>query len=260
MLEWVQRPRVAAGMLRLDKKTVLLFLALLGIVAGAVYLLHATSLMQLFVNRRELLAFIEEHRAYAAFIFIGLQVLQVVAAPVPGEVTGFAGGIVFGPFWGIVYSTIGLTIGSWLAFMLARLLGRPLVERVVSPEIIRRYDYVMRHKGLFLAFLLFLIPGFPKDYLCYLLGLGHMCQRDFLLVSATGRLLGTTLLTLGGAYFRDARYVAFFTVVGISLAVILVAMIYRDRLERLFRRMRALQRVKAIAEHRRLRKKVQNTK
>lgn len=242
-------------MLKLDKKTVLLFLAFVGIVAGAVYLLYATSLMQLFVNPRELLAFIEEHRAYAAFVFIGLQVLQVVAAPVPGEVTGFAGGIVFGPFWGIVYSTIGLTIGSWLAFMLARLLGRPLVERVVSPEIIRRYDYVMRHKGLFLAFLLFLIPGFPKDYLCYLLGLGHMRQRDFLLVSAAGRLLGTVLLTLGGSYFREARYVALFTVVGISLALILIAMMYRDRLERLFRRMQAAQRVKSIAAIRRSRKK-----
>jgi uncharacterized membrane protein YdjX (TVP38/TMEM64 family) len=80
------------------------------------------------------------------------------------------------------------------AFGLARLAGRPLVEKLVSPETIKRYDYVMKHKGLFLAFLLFLIPGFPKDYMCYLLGLGHMGQRDFLIVSTTGRLLGTVLL------------------------------------------------------------------
>ena len=109
----------------------------------------------------------------------------------------------FGTGWGILYSTIGLTIGSWIAFMLARLAGRPLVEMIVKPETIKRYDYVMKHKGMFLAFLMFLIPGFPKDILCYLLGLGHMGQRDFLLVSTTGRLLGTTLLTLGGTLFRD---------------------------------------------------------
>ena len=66
----------------------------------------------------------------------------------------------------------------------------------MSRETIDRYDYVMKHKGLLLAFLMFLIPGFPKDILCYILGLGHMNQRDFLLVSATGRLLGTVLLVV----------------------------------------------------------------
>jgi len=223
-------------MLKFDKKTILLLLLLGGVVAGIVYLLYASNLFDLFINRRHLVSFFREHRTYAALIFIGLQALQVVAAPVPGEVTGFVGGIFFGPLWGVVYSTIGLTIGSWIAFMLARLLGRPLVERMVSMETIRRYDYVMKHKGLLLAFLMFLIPGFPKDFLCYLLGLGHMRQRDFLLISATGRLLGTVLLTMGGTYFRDARYGALFTVVGVSLAIILLVMIYRERVELLLRR------------------------
>jgi uncharacterized membrane protein YdjX (TVP38/TMEM64 family) len=83
---------------------------------------------------------------------------------------------------------------------------------------------------------MFLIPGFPKDILCYILGLGHMRQRDFLIVSAAGRLLGTVLLTLGGTFFRDAQYGALFTVIGISLLIILLVMIYRDRVERLLRR------------------------
>ena len=224
-------------MLKFDKKTVFLLLLLGTVVAGVAYALYASNLFDLFINRRHLVSFIKEHRAYAALIFIGLQALQVVAAPVPGEVTGFVGGIIFGTMWGVVYSTIGLTIGSWIAFVLARLLGRPLVERMVSAETIQRYDYVMKHKGLWLAFLMFLIPGFPKDFLCYLLGLGHMRHRDFLLISATGRLLGTILLTMGGTYFRDARYGALFTVVGVSLAIILLVMIYRDRVEQLLRRM-----------------------
>jgi uncharacterized membrane protein YdjX (TVP38/TMEM64 family) len=169
---------------------------------------------------------------------------------VPGEVTGFVGGYFFGTFWGIIYSTIGLTIGSWTAFMIARLLGRHIVEVVVNAEVIKRYDYVMKHKGLVLAFLMFLIPGFPKDILCYLLGLGHMGQRDFLLVSTTGRVLGTTLLTLGGTLFRDARYWAFFTVVGIGIGAILLVMIYRENIERWFRMMRARHHRKSRAEKR----------
>ena len=120
--------------------------------------------------------------------------------------------------------------------MLARTAGRPLVEKIVNPETIRRYDYVMKHKGLFLAFLMFLIPGFPKDILCYILGLGHMGHRDFLMVSTTGRLLGTVLLTLEGELFRDKRYAAFFTVLGISIAIILLVMVYRNGIERWFRK------------------------
>ena len=224
-------------MLKPEKKTVLLLLLAGAIFASIGYAIYASGLFDLFVNKRHLLSYIKEHRTYASLIFIGLQAVQVVAAPVPGEVTGFVGGMFFGPVWGVIYSTIGLTIGSWAAFMLARWLGRPPVERMVSAETIQRYDYVMKHKGLWLAFLMFLIPGFPKDFLCYLLGLGHMRQRDFLLVSASGRLLGTILLTMGGMYFRDERYGALFTVFGLSLAAILLVMVYRDRIEQMLRRM-----------------------
>jgi uncharacterized membrane protein YdjX (TVP38/TMEM64 family) len=138
--------------------------------------------------------------------------------------------------------------------MLARLAGRPLVETIVKPETIKRYDYVMKHKGLFLAFLMFLIPGFPKDILCYILGLGHMGQRDFLLVSTTGRLLGTTLLTLGGTFFRDKRYGALFTLLGISMLLILLTMVYRVTIERWFRRQRAAQLLKHRADRAKLKK------
>ena len=124
----------------------------------------------------------------------------------------------------------------------------------MSPETIRRYDYIMKHKGLFLAFLMFLLPGFPKDYLCYLLGLGHMRQRDFLAVSITGRLLGTVLLTVEGSFFRDKRYVAFFTILGISIVMVLLVMIYRGNIERWFRRLRAAQLLKHRADQARLKK------
>jgi uncharacterized membrane protein YdjX (TVP38/TMEM64 family) len=224
-------------MFRPDKKTILLILLAVAVMGGMVYALYATGLMDLLTSKNRLLQFIQENRTHAATIFIGVQIIQVVAAPLPGEVTGFVGGILFGPVWGVVYSTIGLTIGSWIAFMLARLLGRPIVERIASRETIERYDYVMKHKGLLLAFLMFLIPGFPKDILCYILGLGHMRVRDFLIVSATGRLLGTVLLTMGGTFFRDARYGALFTVIGISLIIILLVMIYRDRVERALQRL-----------------------
>jgi uncharacterized membrane protein YdjX (TVP38/TMEM64 family) len=241
-------------MIKLDRKTMSGFVLVGLVLGGILYLLYAHGFIAYFTDRRHLLHLISEHRAYAALIFIGLQVLQVIAAPVPGEVTGFVGGMFFGTAWGILYSTIGLTLGSWIAFLLARLAGRPLVEMVVKADTIKRYDYVMKHKGLFLAFLMFLLPGFPKDILCYLLGLGHMGQRDFLLVSTTGRLLGTTLLTLGGTLFRDKRYGALFTLVGFSIFLILLTMVYRVSIERWFRRQRAAQLIKHRADRTKLKK------
>jgi uncharacterized membrane protein YdjX (TVP38/TMEM64 family) len=235
-------------MITLNKRAIAGLVVFGAAIAVMLYLLFPLGMVQYLTDKQRLLAMIKEHRADAAVIFIGLQVLQVVAAPVPGEVTGFVGGLFFGPLWGVLFSTIGLTIGSWLAFILARFAGRPLVETFVKPETIKRYDYIMKHKGLFLAFLMFLIPGFPKDLLCYLLGLGHMRQRDFLIVSTTGRLLGTILLTIGGAFFRDQRYAAFFTLAGISVAVILVTMIYRENIEDWFRGMRLRHHQKTRAE------------
>jgi len=231
-------------MITFNKKTIGGFMLAALVLGGMFYLLYAHGFIAYFTDKTRLLHFINEHRAYAALIFIGLQVLQVVAAPVPGEMTGFVGGMLFGTAAGIFYSTIGLALGSWVAFMLARLAGRPLVEMVVKAETIKRYDYVMKHKGLFLAFLMFLVPGFPKDILCYLLGLGHMGQRDFLLVSMSGRLLGTTLLTLGGTFFRNRQYGALFTLFGISLFLILITMVYRETIERWFRALRAAQLLK----------------
>jgi uncharacterized membrane protein YdjX (TVP38/TMEM64 family) len=235
-------------MITFDKKSITGIVLLCAVIAGLLYLLFPLGLVRYFTDKKLLTHFIQEHRAYAALIFVGLQALQVVAAPVPGEVTGFVGGVIFGTVWGVIYSTIGLAMGSWLAFVLARFAGRPLVEKFVNPETIRRYDYVMKHKGLFLAFLMFLIPGFPKDILCYILGLGHMGHRNFLVVSTTGRLLGTVLLTAEGSFFRHKRYGAFFTVLGISILVILLVMIYRETIERWFRRIRAAQRLKSRSD------------
>ncbi len=235
-------------MIRFDKKIILGIAVLVLFVAAVMYLLFSLGFVRYFTDRSLLTHFITEHKTNAAIIFIGLQSLQVIAAPVPGEVTGFVGGVFFGTAWGALYSTIGLTIGSWIAFVIARIAGRPLVEKMVKPETITRYDYVMKHKGLFLAFLMFLIPGFPKDYLCYMLGLGHMGHRDFLIVSTSGRLLGTILLTLEGSFFRNKRYAAFFTVLGLSILFILLVMVYRASIERWFRSIRAAQYLKSRQE------------
>jgi uncharacterized membrane protein YdjX (TVP38/TMEM64 family) len=201
---------------------------LLLIIVLSTYLFIHYDLYTFFIDKNKLITFIHS-QPYDELVFIFLQILQVVAAPIPGEVTGLIGGFLYGPVMGTVYSTIGLTIGSWLAFALARFFGLPLVEKVVRPAIIDKYDYFLEHRGLFVSFLLFLIPGFPKDYLCYIMGLSHMKTMHFLGISTVGRLLGTVLLSVSGSCARNNQYMALLIIAGASFIFITVAYYYRDK-------------------------------
>lgn len=210
-------------------------LILIFIIGGITVIFYKTGLIHFFLNKERLLKFLDSLGPAAFIGFILLQAAQVVAAPIPGEVTGLLGGFLYGPFLGVILSTLGLTLGSYIAFALSRTFGRPFVDRFVDRAIMSRFDYLLHHKGAFLVFLLFLIPGFPKDYLCYILGLGHLSTMEFLVIGGTGRLFGTILLTLGGDYIRHHQYGRFFILVGVALIVVFIAMAYRDKLERFFR-------------------------
>jgi uncharacterized membrane protein YdjX (TVP38/TMEM64 family) len=167
---------------------------------------------------------------YSPAVFVLLQVLQVIAAPFPGELTGVAGGFVYGKGIGFVLSAVGLSLGSWVAFELASILGRPFVERFVRAEVLQKFNFLTTRTGTLICFVLFLFPGFPKDYLCYVLGLSRMRLSTFLLVSVLGRLPGTYLLTMQGATIRDEQYHTFLLITVASLGVLIIAYLYRNQL------------------------------
>ena len=195
-----------------------------------VYLGFRESL-RFFSNKPRVNSFLASFGPYAPLAFMGLQVLQVLFAPVPGEITGFIGGYLFGFGPGFAYSTLGLTLGSLLAFLISRHLGQPFVRRFVGQETMRKFDYLMEHKGAFFSFVFFLIPGLPKDYFCYLLGLSPMHIVTFLIISTVGRIPGTLLLTMQGQAIRSEDYRAFFVILGLALLSIVLTIIYRDWIE-----------------------------
>jgi len=217
----------------MNRSAVLKITILLALIVVVGFLFYHYNLYGFFVSRKKLIHFVNSFGPLSVLIFIGLQVLQVIVAPIPGEVNGFIGGYLYGPFLGTLYSTIGLTIGSWLAFVLARWLGLPFVEKVVSPEIIQKYDCFMEHRGTLVTFILFLIPGFPKDALSYIVGLSHMRMTTFLIVCTAGRFLGTMMLSISGSYARNEQNAAMLAILGVSALVVLLAYYYREDLLRL---------------------------
>jgi uncharacterized membrane protein YdjX (TVP38/TMEM64 family) len=187
------------------------------------------------MDRERLQGFLNSLGPLSFIGFIFLQALQVIAAPIPGEVTGLLGGFLYGPFLGTILSTIGLTFGSWFAFYLSKTFGQPFVDKFVSRKTLDKYDYLLHHKGAFLVFILFLIPGFPKDILCYILGLGHLSTKEFLVISTVGRFAGTVLLTVGGSYLRHQQYYRFSVLLSIAVIVVFLVMVNKEKMERLFR-------------------------
>lgn len=182
-----------------------------------------------FVNKEKAVSLVKSFSPFDIFAFIGLQILQVVFAPIPGEATGLLGGFIYGPVLGTIYSTIGLTLGSWLAFTMARAFGLPFVEKTINPGLIKKYDYLLEHKGAIITFVLFLIPGFPKDALCYIMGLSHMRVGMFLLISTVGRVFGTIMLSVCGSFARNHEKAALFIAFGVTAAIVILAYLYKDK-------------------------------
>lgn len=187
-----------------------------------------------FFEPKRLRIFVASFGPFAAGIFILVQVLQVVVAPVPGEVTGFVGGLLFGKMSGFILSTIGLTLGSLFAFSITRTFGMGFVEKVVKKEYIDKFNHFVTHKGLNITFVLFLLPGFPKDSLCYLLGITRIRLIDFLFMNIFGRLPGTLMLTLQGNAVKNGQYHAFFWLLVMSIAFTVILYFSRNYIIRGF--------------------------
>ncbi|MGO8693003.1 MAG: TVP38/TMEM64 family protein [Rectinemataceae bacterium] len=196
------------------------------------------ALFGLFRDRAAIRSWIEARGSWGPMAFVGLQVLQVVIFVIPGEIVQVAGGYIFG-FWpGSILSLVGITIGSMVNFAAGRLLGRPFVESIFPKE---KIEAVERATGSGKAaagfFLLFVIPGIPKDVLCYVAGVTGLGFPSFLAVSILGRfpgILGSSFMG-SAAYDRDFRM----ALVVLVLACVLFfgGLVFKERIERFLARL-----------------------
>ena len=184
---------------------------------------------KLFKDEEQSKAFIRSFGMGAPAVFIIFQVLQVLFAPVPGEATGFIGGILFGAGQGFVYSSIGLSIGSWINFSIGRFFGKRYVRKLIPDDKLEWFDSLLKRQGIVVISILFVFPGFPKDYLCYFLGLSTFPWKVFIILASFGRMPGTFMLSLQGAFlFRS--YGWFALLLGLCLLLAGFGYWYRNQL------------------------------
>ncbi len=194
--------------------------------------IFSEQLFKIFSTPEKLKMWISSLGFIAPFAFICAQALQVIVFFIPGEVPQIAGGYLFGVWLGSLLSLVGITIGSIISFLLSRLLGVPFVYALFKPDKVDAVRHLAESpRAAITFFLFFLIPGIPKDILCYVAGLTPMKLYLFLLLSTLGRLPGI----LGSALMGDAaagkRWILASIILFVSTLLFIVGFLLRNRIQ-----------------------------
>ncbi len=178
-------------------------------------------------NPQDFRDWVDARGIWGRLIFVGMVVLQVVVAFIPGEPIELAAGYAFGFWEGSILTLMGFLIGSWLVFALVRRFGVKLVEVFFSKNKLEEIKFLQNPKKTkVISFLLMLIPGTPKDMLSYAAGLTHLTTAEWLTIVAVGRLPSLITSTVTGAAAGEQNYLVSAISLGVTLLITLVGIIY----------------------------------
>ena len=151
---------------------------------------------------------VDERGFWGKALFVGMVMLQVIVAFIPGEPFELAAGYAFGAVWGTVLVWIGLVLGSTIVFLFVRKVGVKAVEVFFPRERIDSLRFLKDEKKLnAAAFLLFFIPGTPKDLLTYAAGLTKIRLLPWVLITSFARLPSIVTSTVSGSALGTQKYV-----------------------------------------------------
>lgn len=173
-------------------------------------------------DREELQRIVVDSGPWAPLVFMFLQMLQVVIAPLPGTVISLAGGYIFEAVWATLYAMIGTTVGFWIVFVVSKRYGRRVMRYFVPADKIAKYDRIASSKGAF-AFISvgFLFPFIPDPVLGYVAGTTPIPTRVLMVISLLMRFPGIAMTSTVGSQFGQGNY----TTVVVMLTVLLVVLV-----------------------------------
>ncbi|MEC4273807.1 TVP38/TMEM64 family protein [Adlercreutzia sp. R25] len=163
-------------------------------------------------------------------ILLAIQFLQIVVAFIPGEVVQVAAGMIYGPWVGALIIWLGCIISSAFIFVLVHKLGAPFVQAMVPEKYMSTFrKWETSEKFNAIVFILFLIPGLPKDVFTYLTPLTHMSLRNFVIISNVARIPGIVLSTYAAAGLVSGDIVQSVIIFAVTAVVAIVALVVYSR-------------------------------
>ena len=213
----------------------------LGIIAYA-SLKFAPSITRLIRQPEKFRTFLSSYGPLGPVIYALLSAVQIIIAVIPGEIVQIAGGYAFGTALGTLYAMIGTVVGTLVVFWAVRYLGFSLVKALIPPKQFEKFKFLICDPRSEIAiFVLFLIPGIPKDTLVYLSGLTPIKPMRFLLISTIGRFPGVLGSAYIGANIQEKDYLPVWIMFGIALVLFVAGVLLRDKI---IDRVQRLRRVK----------------
>lgn len=205
----------------------ILFCALVGWLVGV-------PMIRMANDPAQFRAWVDGYGLLGKVIFVGMVVLQVLVAFIPGEPVELAAGYAFGFLEGSMLTLAGFLIGSALVYGLVKKYGVKLVEVFFDREKINEFSFLKNPKKTrALALILMTIPGTPKDFLSYFAGLTQLKIGEWLAIVAIGRLPSLITSTVTGAAAGSENYVLSVIMLGITLLITAAGLIYYRRISRL---------------------------
>lgn len=187
-------------------------------------------------------AFFRQYKTQSIFVYMGAQILQIVICIIPGQWLQFAAGYMYGFWLGFLFSFIGAALGSVITYYLAKLLGRDAMHLIFGEA--RINDFIRKlnsKKAIVAVFLIFLIPGVPKDLCNYAAGISEMRLKPFLLVSLVGRSPGMMGSLLIGRQIEAGYYTGAVVVAVVAVFLCVLGIVMRKRitkwLDRIYNRL-----------------------
>ncbi len=210
-------------------KLILLLLIIVGIPLIIYYLFP--DFVRQFKTMEGVNAFLDQYKTASIFIYIGLQTIQIIISVIPGQILQFSAGYAYAFWLGYLYSMIGIFLGTIITFYLSKTLGTDAMYAIFGEKKIDKFVTILNSKKAYvIIFVLYVIPGFPKDLITYAAGVSNIKLKTFLIIALVGRtpaLMGTILM---GSMFRNGSYTGLI-VLGIIIAIIcILCFIKREKL------------------------------
>ncbi len=218
---------------RLRRTVSIASMALFAVLLGLVFWYVGKPLLQFVSEPEQFRLWVDSHGIWGRLAFLGMTVLQIVVAIIPGEPLEIAAGYAFGIWEGTALCLLGILIGSAMVFLFVRFVGVKAVEVFFSREKIASLKFLRDSRRLnLLTFLLFFIPGTPKDILTYFIGLTPMKLPTFLLITCTARIPSVITSTIGGDALGVGKYTFAIIVFGVTGLLALAGMLLYRRYTR----------------------------
>lgn len=189
---------------------------------------------EFFTNLKDIsymMQFLKKHEGFSMLVYVGIQVAQIVISFIPGQAFQMAAGYLYGILTATVLSIIGAVIGTTISFYLSRLLGKDFQYVLFGEEKMDKYMKLLNsHRGYTTVFLLYLIPGVPKDMVSYAAGVSNISLRIFLLLSTVGRMPGMVGSMLVGVFLKEKNYLGLGIIGFLAIASFFICIIYRKKI------------------------------